>query len=788
MRSLPITSLCLFAIFAAAPAHGPVQAEDNSDLSRRARSILADHCLHCHGPDAERREGDLRLDVSEGLYADRGGYRVINRSQPLQSELLQRLTTDDDDLRMPPADAPTRPSEEDVSLLRRWIVEGGDWSEHWAFVPPQTPSPPPTDGNPWVRNPVDAFVLARMQQEGLTPSREADRVTLIRRATLSLTGLPPTPEDVRAFVQSTDEDAWEQVVDRLLQSPAWGEHMAFDWLDVARYADSAGYQADWERFMWPWRDWVVQAFNSNMPFDQFTIEQLAGDMLPNAGMDQQIATGFNRNHRINDEGGSLDAEFEVEYVVDRVETTATAWLGLSAGCARCHDHKYDPLSQREFYQLFAFFNNVPEKGIDGRSGAARPFIDVPNPAVQRQLDALTSELQAIDNSAAASAARSEALTKQIESLRSKLTTPVMVMQERSERKPTWLLKRGAYDHPDRSEELSPALPKVFQTLTTARPANRLEFARWLTGPDNPLTARVIVNRFWQQHFGTGLVKTSEDFGTRGAPPSHPLLLDWLAQEFVRSGWDVKALHRLIVTSATFRQTSRVTDDLRQRDPANRLLARGTRLRLSGAAIRDQALAVSGLLNPAMGGPPVKPYQPDGLWKELSFGTGKTTIDFYIQDHGDALYRRSLYTFWKRTVAPPRMAVFDGGSRSMCRVRSDRTNTPLQALTLQNDVTFVEAARHLAHRMLQAAGTSPDAGLTLGWQLAVARAPQPAELHVLRTALQRHLTTYQRDSDAAISLLSNGESPRVEDIDPAVHAAWSMVALSILNLDETITRE
>lgn len=763
-------------------------AEDTPDLERDARSILADHCLQCHGPDAEQREGDLRLDSADRLFEDRGGYRVIDRQRPSASELLKRLTTADPDLQMPPPDSPTRPSAADVDTLRRWIEQGADWNEHWAFLPPQRPEVPSTADNSWIRNPIDAFILARLEQEGLTPADEADRYTLVRRATLTLTGLPPTPEEVQAFVNSPDDDAWEQLIDRLLQSNAWGEHLALDWLDAARYADSAGYQADWERFMWPWRDWVVRAFNNNMPFDQFTIEQLAGDMLPDPSVDQRIATGFNRNHRINDEGGSLDAEFEVEYVVDRVETTATVWLGLSAGCARCHDHKYDPLSQREFYQLFAYFNNVPEKGIDGRSGAARPFIDVPNPAVRQQLDQLNAQFETLKSDESTTAEQIQLLHEKIEALKKKATAPVMVMQEREERRPTWLLQRGAYDRPDKSEQLEPALPDVFQSATAQRPANRLELAHWLTSRDNPLTARVIVNRYWQQHFGTGLVKTSEDFGTRGDPPSHPELLDWLAAEFISSGWDIKALHRLIVTSATFRQSSVLTQQLLQRDPDNRLLARGPRLRLSGAAIRDQALAISGLLNPTMGGPPVKPYQPEGLWKELSFGTGKTTIDFYVQDHGDALYRRGLYTFWKRTVAPPRMAVFDGGSRSMCRVRSDRTNTPLQALTLQNDVTFVEAARHLARRMMQAASSDPDAGLTLGWQLAMTRPPQPDELSILRAALQRHLTTYRDHPEEATRLLTNGESPTDSTLDPGTHAAWSMVALSILNLDETITRE
>jgi hypothetical protein len=772
----------------------PTLAEEVVDFGRDVRPILANYCLECHGPDGQQREADLRLDVSSSVFQDRDGYRVVDREHPHQSELLVRISSDDADQRMPPHDAPSQPTADEIAILQRWIEQGAEWTEHWSFVPPQRPELPPVDRPDWLRNGIDAFVLSRLDREGLTPSAEADRYTLIRRASLALTGFPPTPAEADAFVADTSPDAYERVVDRLLNSARYGEHMAWGWLDAARYADSAGYQADYERTMWPWRDWVVQALNDNLPFDQFTIEQLAGDMLPEATLSQRLASGFNRNHRINDEGGSLDAEFEVEYVVDRVDTTATVWLGLTAGCARCHDHKYDPLSQREFYQLYAFFNNIPEKGIDGRHGAAKPFVEVPDSSREVRLEQLRAELARVKQEEPGKAELIKQLDKKIDALGSKGTTSVMVMVELQERKPTYLLKRGVYDQPDKSEVLDPALPAVFHGLASSQPRDRLELARWLVGPDNPLTARVIVNRIWQQHFGTGLVKTSEDFGTRGDPPSHPELIDWLATEFVRLGWDMQALHRLILTSATFRQASAVTPALQERDPENRLLARGPRLRLSGAAIRDQALEISGLLCATMGGPSVKPYQPGGLWKEVSFGTGKTTIDFYVQDHGDSLYRRSLYTFWKRTVAPPRMAVFDGGGREMCRVRSDRTNTPLQALTLQNDVTFVEAARHLAARMMHEAGEdveageNVEAGLGFGWRLAVTRPPEEDELQVLRVAWERYLSIYQAAPDDAAQLLSVGESARDDNLDPATHAAYTMVALSILNLDETITRE
>ncbi|MCH2201449.1 MAG: PSD1 and planctomycete cytochrome C domain-containing protein [Fuerstiella sp.] len=765
-----------------------VYGTEKPDFNRDVRPILANHCLRCHGPDHRQRKTELRFDAPASLFDDRGGYRVINRKQPENSELLVRINSRDDDLRMPPRDSPSQPTSEEIDILRRWIVSGANWTAHWAFVPPQRPIVPVVRPVSEVENEIDSFIVSKLRQKDLHPSTQANRSTLIRRVTLALTGLPPTPDDVDAFLQDESPDAYERLVDRLLSSRAYGEHMAIGWLDAARYADSAGYQADWERFMWPWRDWVIQAFNDNMPFDQFTIEQLAGDMLPDATMSQQLATGFNRNHRINDEGGSLDAEFEVEYVVDRVDTTATVWLGLTAGCARCHDHKYDPLSQREFYQLYAYFNNVPEKGIDGRKGAARPFINVPNQHTERQLNELNAELDKLKSDGTDHTTRIRQIEEQSKLLRKNVTTPVMVMQEQAPREPAYLLKRGAYDHPDKSEVIPPALPKVFQSLTDATPGDRLQLAHWIVSPQNPLTARVIINRLWQHHFGSGLVKTSEDFGTRGEPASHPNLLDWLATEFVRTGWDIKAMHRRIVTSSTFRQVSTQTPAQRQRDPGNRLLSRGPRLRLTGAAIRDQAMAISGLMTPVIGGPPVKPYQPEGLWKELSFGTGKTTIDFYVQDHGQNLYRRSVYTFWKRTVAPPRMAVFDGGSRAMCRVRSESTNTPLQALTLQNDVTFVEASRHLAERMLKAGASNSSKGLELGWRLAMTRRPSPDELNVLELALNRNIRIFRANPEQADQLLSNGESQVNHELDPPVHAAWTIVALSILNLDETITRE
>lgn len=768
------------------------------DFNRDIQPILAGHCLHCHGPDAASRKADLRLDDSDNALADRGGYRLIVPRRVDASKLLERVTSHDADEVMPPADSDqSRLSAQQIETLSQWITQGAQWGEHWSFVVPKRPGLPTNGDHQWARNALDTFILHRLEDEGIKPSPQAAPQVLLRRATLALTGLPPTPMEVELFLADDSPAAYERAVDRLLSSPRYGEHMSLAWLDAARYADTAGYQADWERFMWPWRDWVIDAFNANMPFDQFTVEQIAGDLLPGATLSQRLATGFNRNHRVNDEGGSLDAEFEVEYVVDRVDTTSTVWLGLTMGCARCHDHKYDPISQKDYYHMFAFFNNVPEKGIDGRKGAAKPYIEIPNLSVQEKLSELRRQLAKLPATQLSSTEpgvptaesnETSELKAAIEKLEPQAVTQVQVMEELPNRRPTYLLVRGQYDQPDESEALPPALPAMFSRQPNDEPLNRLAFARWLVGSDNPLTARVTVNRIWQHHFGYGLVRTSEDFGSRGERPSHPELLDWLATELVRTNWDIKALHRLIVTSATYRQSSHVSAELIDRDPGNRLLARGPRRRLTGAAIRDQALFVGGLLSSTMGGPAVKPYQPPGLWEELSFGTGKTSIDFYVQDHGESLYRRSLYTFWKRTVAPPSMSIFDGGGREMCRVSYELTNTPMQALTLQNDVTFVEAARQLASRMAIEGGATINSQIQFGWQLALGRAPRSSELGILRGTWERYVTHFRENPQDADELLCFGESLRDPSMNAADLAAMTIIAQTILNLDETIMLE
>jgi Protein of unknown function (DUF1553)/Protein of unknown function (DUF1549)/Concanavalin A-like lectin/glucanases superfamily/Planctomycete cytochrome C len=1023
------------------------------EFNRDIRPFLSDACFQCHGPDKARRKADLRLDNEDGAFADLGGHKALVAGRPDQSELFRRITAVEDDKRMPPKKHGPRLTPAQVDLFRRWIEQGAKWQKHWAFLPPIRANLPAVKNTKWVRNGIDAFVLERLEREGLAPAAEAERTTLLRRVTLDLTGLPPTPAEVDAFLADLSADAYEKVVDRLLASPRYAERMAIRWLNAARYADTSGYQSDGERIMWRWRDWVLDAYQRNMPFDQFTIEQVAGDLLPNATLAQKIATGFHRNHRGNAEGGIIPEEYAVEYVADRVETTSTVWLGLTVGCARCHDHKFDPVKQKEFYQLFAYFNNVPERGRAIKIGNSPPMILSPTPAqekelaqldaqraaskkrfnkdVEAQIDAameewekglakaaaglqwfptrhlgahfpfhgdlsetvkhgqparmvdgapaffarsplgqavdldgkkfvdagnvgdfgfqdrftlsawifpregkgtilsrmtdvdqgdgyalrlaagkvqlnlvkrwlddamhvetqrpltlnqwhhvamtydgsryasgvriyvdgkpekltplldelnqtfttkqplrigagggpanrfhgLISDVRVYNDYLPADDVRSLAVAESVSSLaaipQEKRTSPqnikllecfldqyapeairglwrelreleekrarlldgfptTMVMEEMPTPRESFVLIRGEYDK--RGAKVAPGVPAVLSPLPpNIGRNNRLALARWLVDPANPLTARVAVNRFWQMYFGTGLVKTVDDFGSQGEPPSHPELLDFLAVEFMRTGWDVKAMQKRIVTSATYRQSSRASRDLLQRDPDNRLLARGPRLRLSAEMIRDQALFVSGLLVEKVGGPSVRPYQPVGLEKELG-------ADPYIQDRGENLYRRSLYTFWKRTLAPPAMINFDAPGREMCMVRESRTNTPLQALNLLNDVTFVEASRMLAQRVLKEAEPTQDARLRLLFRLVTARPPRSAELAVLRSALEHHRKAYQQDPHAARKLLQVGEAPRDEKLDGSELAAFTMLASMILNLDETITKE
>ena len=1034
----------------------PAPAQKTVDFNRDILPILSDTCFKCHGPDDSQRMADLKLHTREGLFRFEDDVHVVAPGDVEKSELVRRITSNDPDEKMPPTGSDRELKPEQIELLRRWVAEGAEWKQHWSFITPTRPDVPDVSERGWVANPIDAFVLARLDREKLKHGPPAEARTALRRLAFDLTGLPPSAELIRAFDKNRGDEAWEHAIDTLLASEAYAERMAIRWLDAARYADTSGYQSDGPRYMWRWRDWVIEAFHNNKPFDEFTVEQLAGDLLPNPTLDQQIATAFNRNHRGNAEGGIVPEEFQVEYVVDRVDTTATIWLGLTMGCARCHSHKYDPITQKEYYQVYAYFNNIPEYGRALKEGNSKPWIKAPTRAQQRQLKQLERKTDAAEALLATKQrelgaqlvawekSHREAKTvdpiqdwtvteslvasvppktlsgfhrdageelpsltvrKQgkvetvagrvglavrlsgdghleagnvgkfgyfdqfsfgawvyqdehrdgtivskmvlvnrgggynlhvtdrgtvqvnlvkrwlddslrVETLKSIPTgrwvhlfatyngmrtsdairifidgrpvahqanldginqsfvsdeplrvgagnsnfhgavadarvysrrllpyevriiaeaTPtsaivsmprgkrspnqrfklvqyfqhvagpkdlrvafasardarrelrqfrrdipsVMVMEESGIPRETHFLIRGQYDRP--GERVSAGVPSWLPALPQGAAKNRLTLASWLVREDHPLTARVTVNRFWRDLFGTGLVKTTEDFGAQGERPSHPELLDWLAVDFVESGWDVKRLIKTIVMSNTYRQSSRVSPELLQRDPENRLLARGPRFRLPAEMIRDQALAISGLLTRKVGGPSVKPYQPEGLWSEIASDTE------YALAKGDDLYRRSLYTYWKRTVAPPMMMTFDASGREMCEVRQTRTNTPLQALNLMNDVTFVEAARVLAQNVFHAA-KSDDARFRWAFQKVTARGPSKQESEILLASLGHYQKLFAGSPESAKSLIAYGASPVDEKIPPAELAAWTTICSTLLNLDETVTKE
>jgi hypothetical protein len=815
MRSALLIALLLGS---GAPARGGDEA--GVDFERQVLPILSDNCFLCHGPDAKHRKGELRLDdEKEAKKRNDEGRAAVVPGKSAESELIRRVVAADPDDLMPPRKTNKKLSPSQIEALKRWIDAGAPWGEHWSFRPLRKP-PVPGPGNP-----IDAFVRASLEREKLRPSPEADRPTLLRRVTLDLTGLPPTPEESAAFLADPAPDAYERAVDRLLASPRYGERMAWDWMEISRYADSNGYQGDGERTMWPWRDWVVRAFNENLPYDQFTVWQLAGDLLPNPTREQKLATGFCRNHPINGEGGRIAEENRVEYVMDMTETLGTVWLGLTMTCSRCHDHKFDPVTKKDYFGLFAFFNQTPVSGGGGDPQTA-PVLEMPSPEQtekiakldadyaaacgearpaeetllampglmarhakakeslktpldkrsRQQFDDLSKALEKDAPEYAKLAKRLRDLADQRGAAR-KAVTRVMVMEDMPKPRKTYVLDKGLYDK--RLEEISAAVPAKLPPLPEDAAPSRLALARWLVSPEHPLTARVTVNRFWQMLFGIGLTKTSEDLGRQGEYPVHRELLDWLAADFRDSGWDVKRFLRQVVTSATYRQCSRVTPALLQADPQNRLLARGPRYRMPSWMIRDQALAAGGLLVDRPGGPPVNGYQPPGVWEETTFGNKR-----YKQDHGEALYRRSLYVFWRRIIGPTMF--FDTQSRSTCVVKPTRTNTPLHALATLNDPTYVEAARALAERALEA--KDDPSRLDRAFRLALARAPKDEERALLLSSLERLRNEYAARPDDAKKLLKVGESKRNESTDPVEHAAWASLALALLNLDETVTKE
>jgi hypothetical protein len=735
---------------------------DVVDFNFHVKPILSDRCFKCHGPDENTREGGLRFDTKEGAFAALGenaDHYAIVPGQPEKSALVQRIYAGDRNEVMPPVESNLQLEEHEKAILKRWIEQGAEWKEHWSFAPPVKPRAPEVQAKDWPRNEIDRFILARLEREGLAPSEEADRATLIRRLSFDLTGLPPSTEEIDAFLADKSPDAYEKLIDRLLDTDAYAENMAARWLDIARYADTHGYQDDLERVMWPWRDWVIHAFKKNMPYDEFVTWQLAGDLLPAPTREQIIATAFNRNHKITQEGGVIPEEYRVEYVADRTQTFGTAFLGLTMECARCHDHKYDPVSQKDYYQLFSFFNNVPENGL------IEPYGAIPEPYIKLTRKEIEETLTFIQN------------VDQMEDI------PLMVMKEMDQPRQAYILKRGAYDK--QADPVGPGTPESILSFSGDLPPNRLGLARWLFDPQNPLTARVTVNRLWQQIFGRGIVATPDDFGNQGALPSHPELLDWLAVRMIEEKWDVRVVLKLIVTSATYRQSSKAGPELRTIDPENRLLARAPRVRLPAETIRDHVLASSGLLVRKVGGPSVKPYQPEGIWEETTGGGGGSTAR-YIVDEGDKLYRRSIYTFWKRTVPPPSMMTFDAASRDFCVVSRQRTSTPLQALVLMNDPQVLEACRMMAYQAVGRKATAEER-IAYMFRRATSRTPAEDEISSLTDYFSVEKQRFEKQPEAARSLLSIGQCEHQELLPDPEMAAYAVVANAIFNLDETISK-
>ena len=766
------------------------------DFSTQIRPILSTYCFTCHGPDEAKRKGGLRLDTRAGAISrNKDGEAAVVPGDAAASTLLTRLNTSDMDERMPPKAKPG-PSAAEQSLLRQWIAAGAPYAEHWAFVAPRRPANPAVKDTAWARSDLDRYVLARLEAQGLKPQAEATREALIRRVSLDLTGIPPTLAEIDAFVADRSANAYERVVDRLLASPRYGERLATPWLDAARYADSHGFQQDDERSMWRWRDWVIEAYNADMPFDRFTLLQTAGDLLPDASPETILATGFHRNHRISAEGGIDAEEFRMESVFDRAETTATVWLGLTMNCARCHDHKYDPILQKDFYRFAAYFDSIEESGIRDAGLSAAPILRLPTPADAERTAALAAAVTAAEKelatlksanppttaSALAAAQTAVATAKNAHDAFAKKVPEVMVLKERAKPRETYVLERGEYGH--RGARVEPGTPGFLPPLPADVPANRLALARWLVDPANPLTARVQVNRLWEMLFGTGLVATLENFGGQAEPPSNAALLDWLAVEFREQGWSTKRLLRTIVTSATYRQTAAAPAELIARDPANRLLARGPRFRLTPEMIRDQALSASGLLVERLGGPAIYPYEPASSWDG---GQGSGNLNNYTPATDDGLWRRGVYVIWKRTQPPPSMTTFDAPSREFCSVRRLRTNTPLQALAMFNDVTTSVAARMLAVRVMGEAAT-PEERLILAMRHVMARRPDATELDILTTGLKRRLARFAADPMAAKAVLEVGTPPPTTVFPPAELAAYAQTCALILNLDETLTRE
>ena len=799
------------------------------DFNFHVRPILSDRCYACHGPDENAREADLRLDLEEDA-----SQAIVSR-QPYKSELIKRVLSTDPDMIMPTPESKLSLTDREKAILIKWIEDGAEWKGHWAYTVPVKEELPIVKSEDLIQNPIDNFILAKLEEEGTSFSQQADKATLLRRLSLDMTGLPPTLEEVDVFLQDESNQAVENLIDKLMSKPAFGERWAWDWLDAARYADTNGFQGDPTRKMYPWRDWVVSVINNNKPFDQFTVEQLAGDLIPDATNDQILATAFNRNHMYNGEGGRIPEETRVENVYDRLETTGTIFMGMTLNCTRCHDHKFDPISQKEYFQLYDYFNQTSEEGLNG-NGMIAPVLNL-SPPMEREkvmeLQAFVDELDEevkeyeskkfpsetgvpADSPAAAHLNGDDAYVLTFEPakrntyyigklaktfnelddvyvdklgrLRDALNKrngqassnlQVMVMDEIDRHRSTYILEGGIYDKPS-EVQVSMDVPQILPALPEDAPKNRLALATWIVSKEHPLTARVTVNRFWQAIFGKGLVKTTDDFGIQGSAPSHPGLLDWLAVDFVEHGWDVKRLIKQMVMSRTYQQSSKLTDEQIENDPENILLGRSPRYRLPSWMIRDQALALSGLLKDSIGGKPVKPYQPEGIWSEATFGKIE-----YEQDEGDNLYRRTLYTFWRRIVGPTML--FDNSSRQVCSVKPILTNSPQHALITLNDITFLEAARVMAERVILKSQSVSDR-LEYAFRTATSRMPTSKERVILEDKVVEFQEHFSSVPDSALAFIQIGDFRQNEQVDPIEQAAYTSLCSMILNMDEVLSKQ
>ena len=787
-----ITAFLLSACGDIEQKHFPEKIPDVVDFNFHIKPILSDRCFACHGPDDNAREGDVRLDEASfafQLLDSLNGRYIIKAGDLEKSELYQRIIHSDEEQMMPPPESNLSLSAHEIALIKKWIEQGAEWKPHWSFIKPEKSERPKVKQTDWPQNEIDYFVLAKLEALGKTPADQASKEKLLRRLSFDLTGLPPDPKAIDAFLADNSPHAFEKWVNKYLASAAYGERMATEWIDLARYAETNGIHHDLERNMWPWRDWVIRAFNENMRYDQFVSWQLAGDLLPNATYDQQLATAFNRNHRTTQECGSLDEEFRVSYVIDRTNTFGKAFIGLTVECAQCHDHKYDPISQKEYYQLFAFFNQVPEKGVtqsfkknQNYNQQSAPYLKLPEEEVKRirlYIDQLIEAEYASGSSQDPDSMYLENWKAEMEAM----LLPVMIMEEKDTLRPTYILERGLYDSP--GEEVSFGTPEKIFDFGSDLPPNRLGLTQWLFSTENPLTARVAVNRYWQMIFGKGLVHTPDDFGSQGALPTHPALLDWLAVAFMESGWDVKHLLKMMVMSATYQQASAADNLAMEFDPNNQWLGRGSQQRLSAEMIRDQALSMSGLLSQRIGGPSVKPYQPEELWTQVSSG-GRYKRK-YMVSRGQDRYRRSLYSYWKRIQPPPAMVIFDAASRNQCTVKRQSTNTPLQALVLLNDPQFVEASQAMAYRMMMEGGNDLRQRLEFAFRLATSRKPDSAELDILKELFRDELETFQQYPESAEAYLEIGEFNIQEQRNKPELAAYGVVANTIINLSESLQK-